>query len=124
MRLDLRIVPKPCPIILFKSLDSLSFVFTFQVVNYSLIMEGIPEPVDHLGLLDNETLSCRHIFRYIPWAREMNLTIYAYFHFRNATCKNLHYYPCVAWNDDFKELQSGRFHLIWVTHKYPVLQKV
>ncbi|XP_037493187.1 CST complex subunit CTC1 isoform X2 [Jatropha curcas] len=95
----------------------------FEVVNYSLIIEGTPDLEDHPGLLDYESFSCRHIFRNTPWAREMHLTIYIYFHLSNATSKNLPFYPCAVWNNGFKELQGGRLHLIWVTHKYPALEK-
>ncbi|XP_021647982.2 CST complex subunit CTC1 isoform X2 [Hevea brasiliensis] len=95
----------------------------YEVVDYNLIVEGTPDLVDHTGLPDSESLSCRHIFYHTPWAREMKLTIYISFRLGNATCRNLPFYPCVDWNNEFMELQGGRFHLICVTHKYPVLQK-
>lgn len=87
-------------------------------------MEGTPNFVDHPGLPVMESFSCRHIFDYTPLAREMNLTIYINFHLGNTTCSNLPFYPCVDSNYEFMELQGGRFHLICITHKYPVLQKV
>jgi len=84
----------------------------------------MPKVVDHLGLLNNESLSCSHIFHYVPRATEMNLAIYSYFHLSRATCKNLCFYPSVPFNEDLQELQSGRFHLIWISHKYPLLHQV
>lgn len=96
----------------------------YEVVDYSLIMEGMPKVVDHLGLLNNESLSCSHIFHYVPRATEMNLAIYSYFHLSRATCKNLCFYPSVPFNEDLQELQSGRFHLIWISHKYPLLHQL
>lgn len=87
-------------------------------------MEGMPKVVDRLGLLNNESLSCSHIFHYVPRAIEMNLAIYSYFHLSSVTCKNLCFYPSVPFNEDLQELQSGIFHLIWISHKYPLLQQV
>uniref|UniRef100_A0A6N2MFT6 CST complex subunit CTC1 n=1 Tax=Salix viminalis TaxID=40686 RepID=A0A6N2MFT6_SALVM len=96
----------------------------YEVVDYSLIMEGMPKVVDRLGLLNNESLSCSHIFHYVPRAIEMNLAIYSYFHLSSVTCKNLCFYPSVPFNEDLQELQSGIFHLIWISHKYPLLQQL
>ncbi|KAJ6404838.1 hypothetical protein OIU84_012918 [Salix udensis] len=96
----------------------------YEVVDYSLIMEGMPKVMDRLGLLNNESLSCSHIFHYVPRAIEMNLAIYSYFHLSSVTCKNLCFYPSVPFNEDLQELQSGIFHLIWISHKYPLLQQL
>ncbi|KAF9687595.1 hypothetical protein SADUNF_Sadunf02G0109700 [Salix dunnii] len=96
----------------------------YEVVDYSLIMEGMPKVVDRLGLLNNESLSCSHIFHYVPRSTEMNLAMYSYFHLSCVTCKNLCFYPSVPFNEDLQELQSGRFHLIWISHKYPLLQQL
>ncbi|KAK9270379.1 hypothetical protein L1049_025958 [Liquidambar formosana] len=84
-------------------------------------MDGIPEQGDHSGLL--ESFSCRSIFRSFPSAKETNLAIYVYFHLRNATCRNLLFHPRLDWKDDLKELYSGTFHLLLITHRLPLLQK-
>ncbi|KAJ8771568.1 hypothetical protein K2173_026745 [Erythroxylum novogranatense] len=95
----------------------------YEVVNYTLIVEGTAHALDLLELLENELLSCRNIFHFVPWESKVQLTVYACFQLRNATQKNIPIYPCLASNDDWKKLQSGRFHPIWIAHKYPVLQK-
>ncbi|XP_015575646.2 CST complex subunit CTC1 isoform X1 [Ricinus communis] len=95
----------------------------YEVGNYSLIMEGTPDLVDYLGLPRNESFSCRHIFHCTSWTRKINLTLYIYFRLSNAIWKKHPSNPFLGWNYDHKELQGRRFHLIWVTHKYPVLQK-
>lgn len=96
----------------------------FQIIHYRLVIEGAPNLVDHLGLLDNGPFSCRSIFQRISPAREINLTVYIYFHWAEVTCKNLPFYPSIDWKDDLKKLEGGTFHLLYVTHKFPVPYKV
>ncbi|KAM4129576.1 hypothetical protein ACJW30_01G033900 [Castanea mollissima] len=96
----------------------------YEVIDYSLIIEGEPHLIDHLGLLDDESVSCRSIFKCIPLARDINLAVYIYFHLRDATCRNLPFYPCIDKKDDFGKLEVGAFHLLRVTHKFPVLHKL
>ncbi|XP_050236742.1 CST complex subunit CTC1 [Mercurialis annua] len=95
----------------------------YEVVNYSLIMEGKADLLDHRGSPGSESFSCRQIFQCNPWAGETKLTTYIYFHLSGATCKNLPFYPSVCPNYKCEELQCGSFHLIYITHKYPVLEK-
>ncbi|KAF5468328.1 hypothetical protein F2P56_012486 [Juglans regia] len=66
----------------------------YEVIHYRLVIEGAPNLVDHLGLLDK------------------------------VTCKNLPFYPSIDQKDDLKKLEGGTFHLLYVTHKFPVLYKV
>ncbi|KAI9200887.1 hypothetical protein LWI28_014534 [Acer negundo] len=94
-----------------------------EVVDYGLTMQGIPEMVDQLRLFDNVSFSCRSIFNCTLLPRKGNLSMFVYFHVSNASKQNLPFYPCVDWTNHFKELESGKFHLIRVTHKFPFLQK-
>ncbi|RVW50495.1 CST complex subunit CTC1 [Vitis vinifera] len=64
----------------------------YEVNDYSLVMEGMPDHLDHFGLVEMEPFSCRSIFESSPL-------------------------------DNLKELEDGRFHMLHVTHKFPVLQK-
>jgi hypothetical protein len=100
------------------------FILAFQVIDYSLIIEGVPNLIDHLGSLDDEPVSCRSIFQCIPPPRDINLAVYIYFNLRNATCRNLPFYTCIDKKDDFEKLEGGAFHLLRVTHKFPLLHKV
>ncbi|XP_065847135.1 CST complex subunit CTC1 isoform X2 [Euphorbia lathyris] len=95
----------------------------YEVLNYSLIVEGTPEIVGHQGLPGYETLSCRNIFHCLPWAGQANLTIYMCFQLSHANSGNLPFYPCVSRTYDFMELQDNKFHLICISHKFPMLQK-
>ncbi|WCJ35364.1 conserved telomere maintenance component 1 [Euphorbia peplus] len=95
----------------------------YEVLNYSLIVEGTPEIVDQQGLRGYETFSCRNIFHCLPWAGQANLTIYICFRLSNTNSGNLPFYPCVSRTCDYKELQDHKFHLICISHKFPMLQK-
>ncbi|XP_057973338.1 CST complex subunit CTC1 isoform X2 [Malania oleifera] len=95
----------------------------YEVKDYSIVMEAIPEESEHLELLDNQPFSCRSIFHSVPMTRVTNLAVYVYFNWRNAVCRNLSLHHFKDWKVDFREIENGRFHLLCVTHKYPVLQK-
>lgn len=102
----------------------LSFL-AFQVTDYRVVIEGIPHLTNHFGLFDNkESVSCRSIFRSLSQARETGLVVYIYFHWGKVTCRNVPFYPSIDWKDDVKKLEGGAFHLLYVTHKFPVPHKV
>ncbi|CAN1819657.1 CST complex subunit CTC1 [Linum perenne] len=93
----------------------------YKVVNYSIIIEGKPNSVCQPGFLDQEALSCGHIFHSTP-ASETNLTVYAYFRFKNVSCQNVSF--CASYNNDATvELWCGNFHVLLVTHKHPLPRK-
>lgn len=103
-------------------LSCLACFFAFQVVDYNLIIEGMPRLADN-GLLD-KCFSCRSIFNFIPLARDENLTVYVYFHLRNTTCRNVSFYPRIEFGEDLERLENQTYHMLQVTHKFPALEKV
>lgn len=105
------------------SLCSLYSLFDFQVVDYSLTVEGMPESV-HPGLLHSDSFSCKSIFECFPLARKRNLKVFVYFHLCNTTCRNLLIYPSIYSQDELNETENGAFHLICITRKFPPLRKV
>ncbi|PRQ20115.1 putative CST complex subunit CTC1, plant protein [Rosa chinensis] len=96
---------------------------TIKVVDYSVIIEGVPGSVDSEGLLEYDLFSTRTIFDFVPLARKVNLTVCVYFRLRSPLCRNLCFYPCTGLGEDLKRFESGTFHLLWITHKFPVLHK-
>ncbi|XP_024017091.1 CST complex subunit CTC1, partial [Morus notabilis] len=94
----------------------------FEVVDYNLIIEGMPRLADNLELLD-KCFSCRSIFNFIPLARDENLTVYVYFHLRNTACRNVSFYPRIEFGEDLERLESQTYHMLQVTHKFPALEK-
>ncbi|KAF3446226.1 hypothetical protein FNV43_RR11405 [Rhamnella rubrinervis] len=95
----------------------------YEVIDYSLVIEGMPGQLDHFRWIQNELFSCRSIFNFIPLAREINLTVYVCFHLGSATCRNFPFYPRSKSKEVFQRPESGIFHLLYVTHKFPLLQK-
>ncbi|XP_050378605.1 CST complex subunit CTC1 isoform X2 [Argentina anserina] len=95
-----------------------------KVVDYSVLIDGMPGFVDSEGSLDYDLFSIRTIFDFVPLARKANLTACAYFRLRSPLCKNLCFYPCTGLGEDLKRFESGTFHLLLITHKFPVLHKL
>ncbi|XP_022139502.1 CST complex subunit CTC1 isoform X2 [Momordica charantia] len=92
----------------------------YEVTKYILVMEGIPQMEKYLP---NESFSCRSFFQSISLERDLRIAIFVYFHYRNATCKNLPLYSRVDSGYDIEIFESGTYHLLQVTHKFPMLQK-
>ncbi|KAI8549836.1 hypothetical protein RHMOL_Rhmol06G0056300 [Rhododendron molle] len=95
----------------------------YEVNDFSLVMEGKGERVDCLGLHLNDSFLCRNIFSSIRFVREMKLAIYLLYHLGDSKSRNFPFHAGIKNKANFEELQSGRFHLLLVTHKYPVEQK-
>ncbi|XP_015884731.3 CST complex subunit CTC1 isoform X3 [Ziziphus jujuba] len=93
----------------------------YEVIDYSLVIEGMPGQLDHMGLIENELFSCRSVFHFTQLAREVDLTVYIYFCLGSATCRNIPFYP--RKKEECQRPESGIFHMLYITHKFPVLQK-
>ncbi|KAF8404935.1 hypothetical protein HHK36_009830 [Tetracentron sinense] len=98
----------------------------YEVQDYNLVIEGLPSQVDPSIVLKTEPFSCRSIFHHVPLARDTHpFTVYVHFYLRDATCQNvpLCLSSCIDRSSNSEELKSGTFHLLLVTHKFPVIQK-
>ncbi|CAK9177344.1 unnamed protein product, partial [Ilex paraguariensis] len=95
----------------------------YEVNDFTVVMEGIPEKVNHLGSTLKESFSCRNIFNSVHLVRVIKLTSYLYYHLRDQSSRSFPFYPYMDGKGNFEELKSGRFHVLWITHKFPVLQK-
>ncbi|KAK6939554.1 hypothetical protein RJ641_029085 [Dillenia turbinata] len=101
-----------------------NFESMIEVNDYDIVLEGIPETVHTLQSSEKEAFSCQRIFQGIPATTELNAAIYVHFYVQKASCRKLFFSPCEDSVGNFKELESGTFHLLLVTHKFPALQKV
>ncbi|KAI4353113.1 hypothetical protein L6164_002085 [Bauhinia variegata] len=95
----------------------------YEVMNYTIIVDGVADRVDHLSLLESEFLSCRTIFNCSQVARELNISIYVHFLWKNVKCRNFPCYPCISSKNDAERPEPGTYHLLRVSHKFPLLQK-
>ncbi|KAL0288373.1 UNVERIFIED_CONTAM: CST complex subunit CTC1 [Sesamum angustifolium] len=92
----------------------------FEAKDFTLIMEGIPPDMVDADSTICPPLSCRSIFSNAQPLRTMKISIY------------LHHWPTddsrshslfFDWKGNSQELDSGKFHLLMLTHKYPIQQK-
>lgn len=101
---------------------STSIILDFQLTNYDVIVDGIDELVDQLEF--SESLSCRMIFSCIQVRREFSASISVYCLWKNVKCINFPLYPCIYSKNETKILESGSYHLLRVSHKFPPQEKV
>ncbi|XP_010244105.1 PREDICTED: CST complex subunit CTC1 isoform X2 [Nelumbo nucifera] len=96
----------------------------YEVQDYSLVFEGLPTQTDSLGLLKGDPFSCNNIFHHVPFTRKIDrLAIYAHFYLKDANRVNVPLHtPSMGWSGNLKGLESGMFHLLFITHKFPAMQ--
>ncbi|CAJ2657030.1 unnamed protein product [Trifolium pratense] len=93
----------------------------FEVTNYDIIMDGVDKLVDQLGC--SESLSCKMIFNCIQVRREFSTSVSVYCLWKNVKCRNFPIYPCINSKNETKILESGSYHLLRVSHKFPPQEK-
>lgn len=109
--------------------STIYFHFSFPQINFSqvrnflAIMEDIPMKLGHVDLLQNEPFTCRSIFVNAPLVREMNMPLLLYYNLRNLN--PVHHFTTSAHSQvDFPKVGRGKYHLLQLMHKFPILQKV
>ncbi|KAL1219943.1 CST complex subunit CTC1 [Cardamine amara subsp. amara] len=93
----------------------------FEVSDFYLIVEGIPESILHVPFLRNP-LRCSSMVNPTPLAIENTLTLHFSLSFGAASCKNVPMYHSLDWRPDLSEFKGAMFHLFRVTHKFPILK--
>lgn len=104
--------------------SSLNINNIYEVRNFWAIMEDITMKLGHVDLLKNEPFTCRSIFDNAPLVREMNMPLLFYYNLRDLIPVNHHLATCVDSKVDFRKVGRGKYHLLLLMHKFPVLQKV
>ncbi|KAJ9567422.1 hypothetical protein OSB04_003388 [Centaurea solstitialis] len=95
----------------------------YEINNFSVVMEGFPRQLENLEPLNDEPFSCRNIFNHFQLAGRKRITIYILCYMKDTKSRNHILCPSMDREENFKELESGRFHLLWLMHKFPVQQK-
>lgn len=95
----------------------------YQVYDFTVVMEGISDREDQLKSVPSGLFSCKSIFDNAISVKGRNLAIYLYCRLKDELYRSRAVYPGFSYEENFKDL-SGRFHLLNVTHKFPMLQKV
>ncbi|XP_027774178.1 CST complex subunit CTC1-like isoform X5 [Solanum pennellii] len=102
--------------------SSLNINNIYEVRNFLAIMEDIPMKLGHVDLLQNEPFTCRSIFVNAPLVREMNMPLLLYYNLRNLN--PVHHFTTSAHSQvDFPKVGRGKYHLLQLMHKFPILQK-
>ncbi|KAJ8532417.1 hypothetical protein K7X08_012340 [Anisodus acutangulus] len=96
----------------------------YEVRNFLAIMEDISMKLDHVDLLQNEPFTCRRIFENAPFVREMNMPLHLYYNMRDLIPVNHHFTTCLDSQVDFRKVGRGKYHLLQLMHKFPIMQKV
>ncbi|KAE9616297.1 hypothetical protein Lalb_Chr04g0264211 [Lupinus albus] len=96
----------------------------YEVKHYDTVVDGIGELVNHSKLLESGSLSCREIFKCTQKTRKSSTSIFVYFLWENANCRKFSPYPYCNRANEIGILESGSYHLLRVSHKFPVRGKV
>ncbi|KAF3634880.1 hypothetical protein FXO38_24920 [Capsicum annuum] len=95
----------------------------YEIRNFLAIMEDIPMKLDHVDLLQNEPFECRSIFENASPVREMNMPLHFFYNLRDIIPIDHHFTTCIDSQVDFRKVGRGKYHLLQLMHKFPILQK-
>ncbi|CAH9054212.1 unnamed protein product [Cuscuta europaea] len=101
----------------------ISLVGNLKVKRFTLAMQGLPEKMDNFYLPRDEPFSCRSIFTSGPQMQKINISLHFSY---NVADKESIKHPIsenINMKETFQELERGRFHLLLIKHKFPILQK-
>lgn len=87
-------------------------------------MDKIDEPVDQIERLGSESLSCRTIFDCSKAERELSTPFFVCCHWKNVKCRNIPLYSCINSKNESETLEPGSYHVLRVSHKFPLQEKV
>nr|XP_017243995.1 PREDICTED: CST complex subunit CTC1 isoform X2 [Daucus carota subsp. sativus] len=102
--------------------SSLSIGTIYQVSDFTAVMEGISDLADHLESVPTGLFSCQSILNNAIFVEGSNLTVYMYCHRIGELYRSRPVFPGFSYKETLEDLK-GRFHLLKVTHKFPVLQR-
>ncbi|XP_022633687.1 CST complex subunit CTC1 isoform X2 [Vigna radiata var. radiata] len=96
----------------------------YEVTDYEVFMDKIDEPVDQIERLGSESLSCRTIFDCSKAERELSTPFFVCCHWKNVKCRNIPLYSCINSKNESETLEPGSYHVLRVSHKFPLQEKV
>jgi len=94
------------------------------VTDYEVLMDSIDELVDQIESLGSESLSCSTIFNCSKAERELCTPFFVCCHWKNAKCRKIPLYSCINSKNENETLEPGSYHLLRVSHKFPLQEKV
>ncbi|WOL19865.1 CST complex subunit CTC1 isoform X2 [Canna indica] len=102
------------------------FQAVYEVKDFKLVMEGSPNQVDHIQNYFDGPLSWRAIFQQFSHKATVELTVYVHFYLKDSSRMDISSQLPSYMNktDKFKCSNSETYHLLYVTHKFPVYQSL
>ncbi|CAA7033315.1 unnamed protein product [Microthlaspi erraticum] len=94
----------------------------YEVSDYSLLMEGIPESMLHIPF-PQKPLSCRSVVNPTPLTIKSTMTMPFSLSFGAASCRNVRMRHSIDRTHEHNEFTGEMFHIFRVTHKFPILKK-
>ncbi|XP_071712647.1 CST complex subunit CTC1 [Rutidosis leptorrhynchoides] len=95
----------------------------YEMNDFTVVMEGYPRQLEQLESLDNEPFSCGNIFNHFNITGTKRISLYVHCYMKDAKLRNRILCPSKDTKENFNELESGRFHLLLLVHKFPLQQK-
>ncbi|KAI3767339.1 hypothetical protein L2E82_17434 [Cichorium intybus] len=97
----------------------------YEINDFSVVIEGFPQQLQHLQSLNNDPFSCKNIFNHFQSSRrkQKQFTIYIYCFMRDTKSRNHILCPKTDKEEKYKELENGSFHLLLLLHKFPLQKK-
>ncbi|GAB2219059.1 hypothetical protein Drorol1_Dr00006686 [Drosera rotundifolia] len=92
----------------------------FEVVDYRLVLEGVPEKMNNALLPDSDVFSCRNIFNPNKSLSETGIGIHVVFPWRNTIRRCISSCRGPRYNQDLVDLECGIFHMLRMTHIFPL----
>ncbi|XP_021726673.1 CST complex subunit CTC1 [Chenopodium quinoa] len=92
----------------------------YEVFDYNLVLEGKPGMWAQFWMLLSNFFSCGSLFETIPVERRMQLTVYLHFSWSNVSYRHFTVHPCLSAINSTAKLDPGAFHLLYLTHKFPL----
>ncbi|KAH6776509.1 hypothetical protein C2S52_014070 [Perilla frutescens var. hirtella] len=92
----------------------------FEANNFRLIMEGTCPELVELNSIIYQPLSCRHIFTNALPLRKLKTSIYLH---HCPSDEDFRHHSLFDWKGISQDFDSGKYHLLWLIHKFPIQQK-
>lgn len=98
------------------------YLYCSQAKDFRLIMEGTCPELVELNSIIHQPLSCRSIFSNDIPLRKLKTSVYVYHcpSDEDSRSRSLFF----DWKRVSQDFDSGKYHLLWLSHKFPIQQKV
>ncbi|KAL1539556.1 CST complex subunit CTC1-like isoform X1 [Salvia divinorum] len=101
--------------------ETWDFKRIFETKDFRLIMESTCPDLIDLNPTIYQPLSCRSIFSNALPSKKLNISIYLYHCPSDEDSRSHSLF--FDWKRNSQDINSGKYHLLWLIHKFPIQQK-